>query len=408
MHSSPAHASFAFAALVAWTGRYRPVLHSPRSTNVFVLTLHMSTLFTIRQLAARAGVSRATVSLALRNDPRVAIGTRESVAQIAKECGYERDPVVSCLMNRLRVKKCSRVKEKIAFLTFWNTAEGWKNNTTEMAYFQGACARAQEFGYEIEHFWAKDPGINADYLSRVLYTRSIRGVVLSSLPGRAGHVSLNWTHFCTAAVSLTSIRPCMHRASHDYGQGMRLVLRNLKRKGYRRIGYVNSALFENRARGEWLAAFLTYQHQLPSQQQVPPILIKEWNLDPAKLTRKSRWRGIGEHAIGRCLEWGPDGFIAWLNRYQPDVLISSTSQALRFVRHLGLRVPEDIGFASLHRLLDSDLWAGIDRVPEKIGSAAVDLVVGQLQNNEFGLPVCPRTVLLGGIWKEGPTLRNMR
>ena len=49
-------------------------------------------------------------------------------------------------------------------------------------------------------------------------------------------------------------------------------------------------------------------------------------------------------------------------------------------------------------------WAGIDQQAKEVGAATVDLVVTQLQNNEFGLPKHPKTMNIDGIWREGNTL----
>jgi LacI family transcriptional regulator len=43
-----------------------------------------------------------TVSLALRNDPRITVETRDRVQALAKRAGYQPDPHVAELMGRLR------------------------------------------------------------------------------------------------------------------------------------------------------------------------------------------------------------------------------------------------------------------------------------------------------------------
>jgi hypothetical protein len=47
--------------------------------------------------------------------------------------------------------------------------------------------------------------------------------------------------------------------------------------------------------------------------------------------------------------------------------------------------------------------AGIDQSGERVGAAAVDLVVEQLHANEFGRPPNPKTVLIEGRWVPGKT-----
>ena len=42
----------------------------------------------------------------------------------------------------------------------------------------------------------------------------------------------------------------------------------------------------------------------------------------------------------------------------------------------------------------------IDTRPDKMGAAAVELVVAQIHRNERGSPQIPHTLLLDGVWSE--------
>jgi len=324
--------------------------------------------------------------MALRNSPRISQSVREKIARLAENLGYQRDPIVSSLMNQLRTTRKVRSVEKIAYLTFWNTADGWQSNTNEFGYFQGVSQRAGHLGYEVEAFWAKQPGMSGARLSRILYTRGIRGVILAPLPRGVGHVSLDWKHFAAAALSLTVLKPDLHRASHDYHDGMNLALHSLKKLGYKRPGFANMAIFDQRTKHGWLSGFLTYQYNLPLAQRIPPYLVP---------------------GVDRDTAWDRERFSRWLDKWKPDSIVSNTEQPLHLCQELGYKAPKIIGFASLHKLHESDPWAGIDRQSGNIGAAGVDLVVAQLQNNEFGLPQCPKTVLINSLWCDGPTVTNL-
>ena len=47
-----------------------------------------------------------------------------------------------------------------------------------------------------------------------------------------------------------------------------------------------------------------------------------------------------------------------------------------------------------------------DGLPLEKLLAAVDLIVGQLQRNEFGVPPNPKVVTIRGTWAEGQTVRK--
>ena len=48
----------------------------------------------MKTVAAQAGVTQATVSMSLANNPRIPLATRERVQAIARELGYRPNPYV--------------------------------------------------------------------------------------------------------------------------------------------------------------------------------------------------------------------------------------------------------------------------------------------------------------------------
>jgi len=324
---------------------------------------------TIRQLAVLTGVSRTTVSLALRNHPSLPADTRARIQKIAAAHGYKQDPLVSSLMAQLRTSRAQRAVERIAYFTTWDTRDGWRRPGNENNYFLGACERAAKLGYELEHIWAREPGVTTARLSKILYTRAIRGIILAS-----------------AAISHTLVRPLVHRASHAHYNGMFLALRHLRHHGYRRIGFATRLEQSERVGSSWLAALLVYQQSIPEAQRIPPLL------SPVPTNA-----GMDSAA-----------FKKWYRAHLPDVVISNLSDPLRLLQGMGLHVPEDVGYASLDLTTKDDPWSGIDQQAMEVGAAAVDQVVTQLQNNEFGLPKYPKTVYMDGLWRDGNTLLSHR
>ena len=334
---------------------------------------------TIRELAKLAGVSRSTASLAMQNHPRLTQKTRDHVRKIAAEHGYTPDPLTSTLMSHLRISRKNRGTETLAYLTAWNSSEGWRVSYNHQAMFEGARARAEAMGYRLEHFWAREPGMSGARLSKILYTRAIRGVIIAPLLRPRGHLSLDWSHLATAAIAFTTVKPDLHRATHSHYNGMMMALRRLKHLGYQRIGLANLSDQMERVNNGWLAGYLVYDQSIPSKRQVPPLLLKSWDK---------------KH------------FAAWMEIYRPDAIVSNHLDPLNFVKELGYSVPDEIGFARLDLAMVEVKVAGIDQEPHLVAAAAVDLVIEQLHQNEFGLPARPKVVHLDGIWKDGETVRR--
>ena len=331
----------------------------------------------MRELAVLAGCSQTAVSLALRNHPRISPVTRERILAVARKAGYTRDPLVSTLMTQLRTSRRARTIEKLALLTWWD--KPGPQNPRGLALHQGMHARAHHLGYELEEFWARAPRMTNVRLCRILHTRGIRGIVLGSMLHARGRVSLDWRHFAAAASGVTILKPGLHHAAHSSFHAMVLTLRNLKRLGYTRVGYVNVIEQDDMNGNTWMSAYMGYQYRVRPHDIIPPLLTRDW--DQKRLAE-------------------------WIDRYKVEVVVSNMHQVLDLLRGIGLRVPTDIGFSSLDCLPSIDTCAGIDLLRGEIGAKTVDLVVEQLQNNEFGLPAVPKTVSIEGAWCEGNTLKK--
>ncbi|MCX7869398.1 MAG: LacI family DNA-binding transcriptional regulator, partial [Terrimicrobiaceae bacterium] len=68
------------------------------------------------EIARAAGVGKATVSLALRDDPRLRPETRARIQRVARELGYQRNAVVANLMAQLRASRDPKFQATLALL----------------------------------------------------------------------------------------------------------------------------------------------------------------------------------------------------------------------------------------------------------------------------------------------------
>ncbi|MDA1068643.1 MAG: LacI family DNA-binding transcriptional regulator [Verrucomicrobia bacterium] len=79
----------------------------------------MSESPTIEFIAKKAGVAKSTVSLALRNSPKLLEQTRSRIQKIAQELGYKPNPLVSAQMAHIRSHKSQKSVTTIGFLNTW-------------------------------------------------------------------------------------------------------------------------------------------------------------------------------------------------------------------------------------------------------------------------------------------------
>src|SRR6185503_2267077 len=123
---------------------------------------------TLQDIARRAGVSKMTVSLALRGHPHAAAATRDRLRRIANEMGYRPNPLIVANMALLRAGRRSSYAGTIAFVGFGESPERAALNTQSQRVFVGARRRAEALGYQLEWFSLDDTSGDGARLSEIL------------------------------------------------------------------------------------------------------------------------------------------------------------------------------------------------------------------------------------------------
>src|SRR5580700_10886867 len=111
----------------------------------------------VRLIAQMTGVSASTVSLALRNDPKIPIATRQQVLRAAKQIGYEPNKKVAELMSHLRSSRHSKNKVSFCVFSFYDNPKPWERSPHLLRLYEGMAQRARGFGYKLEPMWLKAP-----------------------------------------------------------------------------------------------------------------------------------------------------------------------------------------------------------------------------------------------------------
>ncbi len=327
---------------------------------------------TLKQIALRAGVSRATVSYALRNHPKIPVATRDHVHAVATRLGYRPNPRIAGLMAHIRRGRTRPFGERIAFVWVHTTREEAERSLFLQAVLAGARARAGQSGYALEEFWTADPGMNDVRLQRIIQARGIVGVVLSPVTTAETSVTLGWDWSCFAAAVIGNVTwtPELHHAGHHHYLGMRMGVLELAKLGYTRLAALADVETHERAKRAWEGAFLAHH---PSSARA--------------------------HGLWRLHRQGEKNDLAgWLRKTRADALIVSTTALLalpelrRAVRERALPV------VTLSWQNEAPGIGGVDQCHERVAAHAIDLVIAQLHLNELGPPDLPRMMLFAGSW----------
>lgn len=333
----------------------------------------------LKHIAEKAGVSRMTVSCALRNSPKVNKDTATRIRAIAKKLGYAPDPRLTAVMAGVRGTK-KKSLEPIAWLNANQNPSAYRDYIWLAPYREGAEERCAELGYKLDEFWLRAPGMTDRRMSSILMHRGIRGVIVcpAVLPD-VSHLRLEWRHFASVSFETTVLVPRLHRVAPDYHYNILLALKMLRRLGYRRIGLFLHRQEERRSHHTYLASFRYFQSGIPPEEHTQPFIY--FPFDKSSLHR-------------------------WLDEERPDVVLGHHSMLVTWMRESGRRVPEDIGVAHLSLDGDCETWGGIWQHKRRIGAQAAEQLISMIQNNRLGLPDIAYETLVPGEWRFGETLRK--
>lgn len=277
-------------------------------------------------------------------------------------------------MSRIRARRPDKSNPTIAGLTTW-TGRIADREPTRQRFFDGAVARARELGYALAEFGAFTPEMTIQRLDGILRARGIDGLLIFPLE-KPVLLPFGWERFASATIGYTFDQVPLHRAAPAYFENAVIALRELQRRGYRRVGLVDTPALRDRLLRNWLGAFCAWQCDFGPAS---PEAILEINADD-------------EHR-----------FRSWMTHYRPDAIIYGGLPVYSWIAAMGLAAPRDLGLVALC-VAGTPKGVRLARVvekPEVVGAAAIDLIVEQLQRNEIGLPRDPKDVFITGQWVEG-------
>jgi DNA-binding LacI/PurR family transcriptional regulator len=336
-------------------------------------------------IARAAGVSKNTVSLALRNSPQIPPATRDKIAALAATMGYQKNPTVAYLMAQLRKGVHKGHKASLAFLNANEDRNALRIHPTIPTYVEGCRRRAAQTGYSLDEFWLHDPDLTAAKLNKILRARNIRGVLVvglmntNHLPERFMPI---WEEFACVVTGVRTRDPALSFACTDHHMLALRAVENALRLGYQRPGLVLDGVIDRLVEHRFTAGFQIAQQQLPARQRLHPFYsVTEARQNPAL-------------------------FQTWFEKEKPDVILTLYHVVHRWVKGLGLRVPEDVGLIQLEWRPDHAHWAGMHQHNDIVGEAAVEMVISMIHNNEYEIPLFPRATLLGSTWVDGQTVSH--
>jgi len=263
---------------------------------------------TMEDVAARAGVSRALVSLVMNNSPKVSEARRSAVLRAADELGYQPHVMARSLASRT------------------STVLGVMVNDLRNAFFadvvEGLDAAAQAAGFDlILNTGGRSPARESNALRSLLSFRPA-GIILLSPVVPASAIEAAAEQCPVVLVSRTSRAPKVDTVNDDGEAGSVLAVDHLVSLGHRRIAHLaggGAAGAAPRRRG--------FQAAMRGHG-LEPIVVRSEHTDTA-----------GEKAVRELLD-------TYSRAELPTALVAGNDfnavGAISALEEAGLRVPEDV------------------------------------------------------------------
>jgi DNA-binding LacI/PurR family transcriptional regulator len=313
---------------------------------------------TLQDIARKLGVSTTTISLALRDHPRISEATKVRVLKLIEQLKYEPDRMARALVMG---------KSNLIGVIVPNSSDPYYSEV-----FKGVEDAARAQGY---HVLLSNGSYEMDsYAQRVKEMKSLRvDGIIAAPPFAREKPKLEgfWQELRQSGFPLVLVnrhlKPALfHQVSADYSTGVCMIVEMLAGMGHRRVGYIS---------GE--PAVLPISQRLAAFRRIASK--HRFEHSPALFETGALTLQGGYDACKRL--WNAD-------RKKPTAIVAFSDTvsvgALRFLRDQGLEIPGEISVASFDGTILSEFitpkLTTVSTPMYEIGQKAFELVVGAIHN----------------------------
>lgn len=334
----------------------------------------------MQDIADRVGLSKMSVSLALRRSSKLSPATVERVREVAREMGYVPDPLLRALNVHKNQLRPNHRGEVIAVVDNWlghacQPCAGWLD-----AFWPELKQAATAIGYSPQRFSLTAQ--TAEQLQRILRARGITSLILlpdGPRPQPALATQLNLGDFAVVQLGRGSGHEPLPTVTHDHFGAMLSVVEACVSRGYSRPAFLQLARHDDACQSRYACAFRAAVERQPACVALPVATFGAPNFPPLEV----------------------DGY---MRHHRPDVVIGTDAQLSKLVAAMGYNIPGRIGFACLESPTPAAALTGMHLNAPGLAAAAVDLIEKLLHGNVRGCLAHSQTMEIGGLMLEGRTL----
>ncbi len=333
-------------------------------------------------MAEASGVSIATASCALRNDPKVKASTRKRVQEVAASLGYTPNEMLSKVMTQVRTDEEIRARETLGYIC--------TDDRFRRKMYEAASQHARNRGCSMDFFNYNEYREHGRRMNDVLQARGIRGLVLGPFLEDFEDLPLDWERYAPVTIGETLTKPGILRIRSTIFHDILFSFRFLESRNYHRIGVVaNSSRLKNFSIVVE-AASLYHNKHISRKLQIPPLIDDQ--LTQEKVAR-------------------------WYEKHSPDAVITGNNEPIALFTKNGIEIPRDMGLINM-AIMDSPddsfkvgypghfpTASGFHPNYALMAKVSVDNAINLLESNQIGLSEHPNTISIAGTWIEKSSTR---
>jgi len=328
-------------------------------------------------IARQLGLSAMTVSMALRNHPRISAATCRKVQEQAEKLGYRADPLLSHWGGMRWKRSRTGFRGVLAYIS-----TRFPEPDSGSPILREAQSLAWNLGYEVQPFSPSEKN-PPEKLGRQLYHRGIRGVLIERVDSQPFRDTFPWDRFASVECNYGySDFPC-HRVSMERYNEVITAWKKAVETGHRRIGLV--LLREQKSIDlDTRVGAMDYcqQHLFPDLPRLPLTLAPGW---------------FSQEAAAKELR-------TMIQRERPDALILFNGFYVYICQELDPTILKRTSLINLMVLNSQDGETGLLEDQKTVAQTSVHLLDSLLRTGQIGRPKSRQVILMTKPWVEGKTL----
>lgn len=329
----------------------------------------------MKDVAKAAGVHQTTVSLALKNNPRIPEQTRQRIKKIAEKMGYVPDPELNSLVSYRRNGKVKRNPQIIALIFDILKPEIFNEAEYLPIMKEHAIKRAEELGYKIEVFVKGKDFTTSAMLNRVLKARGIRGIIFGAIFYPETKFELDWDYFSMIKLNLPPHDLLIDSVSGNFLFSVRLLMRKLSEMGFQRPAMAVENTDEYHTRDLYSTGYLFGEQRFKVENR---ISFYQFERKPKDLL----------HIEIRD----------WLLEVKPDVFLSTWNNLVEAAWDVSVNYGLNCRFIAIEADEFTKAYGGTQHNHAQIARTAVEMLVGKMQIHQRGIPESPAMTLINSHW----------